>query len=136
MPQKKSVKTLSKEADNKTAHFDKYKIDKSVKNILMNVFPGDTGQASLSEAYLDGEKIIKDHNGPIDSYIVGTNKNLRSKHLEVYSLVTDMPGEPNLTSFRFQLSGGVFPYEYYTEKTVHSQGDSVVYKITIFFTIH
>lgn len=136
MPPKKSIKTLSKEAEDKTAHFNKYKIDKSENNIVMNVFPGDTGQACLSEAYLDDVKIFKDHEGPVDAYIVGTNKNLKNKYLEVYSLVTDMPGEPNKTSFRFQLSGGILPYEYYTEKTVQSQGDSVVYKITIFFTIH
>ena len=136
MAEKKSVKSLSEESENKTSHFDDYKIDKSEKDIIMNVFPGDTGQACLSEAYLEGNKIITDHEGAIDAYIVGTNKNLRGKHLEVYTLVTDMPGEPDLTSFRFQLSGGILPYEYYTEKTVQSQGDSVVYKITIFFTIH
>lgn len=136
MAKKKSVKTLFKESTSKTAHFDTYKVDKSDNIISMNVFPGDTGQASISEAYIEGVKIIGEQEGPVNDLQLGTNKKLRGKFLDVYTLVTDIPGEPDLTSFRFQLNGGVMPYENFMEKTVQSQGDSVVYKISIFFTIH
>lgn len=129
MAKKKSVKTLFKESTSKTAHFDTYKVDKSDNIISMNVFPGDTGQASISEAYIEGVKIIGEQEGPVNDLQLGTNKKLRGKFLDVYTLVTDIPGEPDLTSFRFQLNGGVMPYENFMEKTVQSQGDSVVYKI-------
>ena len=136
MARRKSLKTIFKEREDKTAHFDTYKIDKSDIMITMNVFPGDTGQASLSEAYLEDIKIIDAAQGAIEAFPVDTNKKLRGKFLEVYTIVTDLPGEPDLTSFLFQLNGGVSPYEYFMEKTVQEQGDSVIYKITIFFSIH
>lgn len=136
MPRAKSIKTQFKESSTKTAHFDTYKIDKSDNKILMNVFPGDTGQAALTEAYLDNVKIIEAAEGAVDSFELGTNKKLKGKFLEVYTVVTDIPGDPDLTSFRFQLNGGLNPYEYFVEKTVQNQGDSVIYKITIFFTTH
>lgn len=136
MPRPKALKTQFKEGNIKTAHAEDYKIDKSDNLVLMNVFPGDNGQAASTEAYLEGEKIIPAQDAPVENFKVGTNKQLRGKLLEVYTAVTDIPGKPDLTSFRFQLSGGVKPYEYYVEKTVQNQGDTVLYKITIFFTIH
>jgi hypothetical protein len=102
----------------------------------MNVIPGDTGQSSVSDAFMENEKIINAAEGIIEDFPLGINRELRGKFLEVYTAVTDIPGDPDETSFRFQLTGGVKPYEYFTKKTVQAQGDSVVYKITIFFTIH
>ena len=133
---KKLIKTLFKESDIKTAHFDTYKINNSPSNISMNVFPGDNGQKFFTEAYLENEKILSNKEESIQNFVIGKNSALKGKSLDVYTIVTDVLGVPDLTSFRFQLKGGVIPYEYFVEKTVQAQGDSVVYKISIFFSIH
>jgi hypothetical protein len=136
MPEIKSIKTDYETIKQKTAHYDEYKVNKSTDVIFMSVYPGDTGQAALTEVFIEGNKIIEKHPGAIEDYELGTNKSLRGRFIDVYTLVTDVQQGSNLTSFLFELFGGVKPYEYYTEKTVQTNGDSVIYKITIFFTIH
>ncbi len=136
MAKKKLIKTQFKESNTKSAHFDTYQVNDSYNPVTMCVFPGDTGQAALTEVYLEKEKIISDQEGPLIDVDLGTNSNLAGKFLDVYTVVTDIPGEPDLTNLRFQLNGGVLPYEYYMERTIQNQGDSVVFKISIFFTRH
>jgi hypothetical protein len=136
MPQTNSAKKEYERVKQKTAHYDEYKVNKTNDPIYISVLPGDTGQAALTDVFLEGENIIKQNTGAIQDHEIGNNKTLRAKFLDVYTLITDVQGEPDLTSFRFMLRGGAMPYEYYTEKTVQVQGDSVIYKITIFFTIH
>ncbi len=136
MPEIESIKKDYETVKQKTAHYDEYKVNQSTDVILMSVYPGDTGQAALTEVFLEGNKILEKHPGSIEDFELGTNKSLRGKFVDVYTLVTDVQQDSDLTSFLFELFGGDKPYEYYTEKTVHSNGDSVIYKITIFFTIH
>ncbi len=133
-----SKKTSAKAAfeQSRSTHFDPYKINDSGKDVQVKVIPGDSGQSSVTEAWLDDKVILKNHPGPLDWLTIGTNQSLRGKYLELYTTVTDIAGQPDKTSFDFRLRGGVIPYKYYTEKTVTIQGASVSYKISIFFTIH
>lgn len=134
MAKKTSVKAAFEQS--RSSHFDPYKINDSDKEIQVKVIPGDTGQSATTEAWLDDQSILKNHDGPLDWMTIGTNRSLRGKYLDLYTSVTDVPGKPDLTSFDFRLRGGVSPYKYYAEKTVTTQGASVLYKISIFFTIH
>jgi hypothetical protein len=135
MPQATSVKAAYKESNTKTAHFDTYKVDESDNMISMNVFPGDTGQASLTDVYMDNNKLIAGIEGNIDAFELGTNIGLLAKTLDVYCIVTDITGDLQ-TNLRFQLTGGVVPYEYVMQRTVLSRGNSVVYKISILFSFN
>ena len=134
MAKKTSIKAAFEQS--RSAHFDPYKINNSDKEIQIKVIPGDTGQSATTEAWLDDKSILKNHDGPLDWFTIGTNLAVRGKYLDVYTAVTDVPGQPDKTSFDFRIRGGVSPYKYYAEKTVTTQGASVLYKISIFFTIH
>ena len=134
MSKKTSVKAAFEQS--RSSHFDPYKINNSEKEIQVKVIPGDNGQSSVTEAWLEDKAVLKNHAGPLDWFTIGSNQSLRGKYLELYTAVTDVPGQPDKTSFDFRIRGGVSPYKYYAEKTVTTQGASVLYKISIFFTIH
>ena len=134
MPRTKSVKTRFRESQNKTANFDLYQVDDSETIVTINVFPGDTGQSAVTDVLLENKKILSGHVGSLSTFAIGTNLELQTLFLDVFTIVTDIPCSPDLTSFRFQVEGGVKPYEYFMEKTVQSQGESVVYRMTVFFT--
>ena len=134
MAKKNNIKAAFEQS--RSSHFDPYKINNSDKEIQIKVIPGDTGQSATTEAWLDDKLILKKHDGPLDWLTIGTNQSLRGKYLDLYTSVTDIPGKPDQTSFDFRIRGGVSPYKYYAEKTVTTQGASVLYKISIFFTIH
>lgn len=130
---KTTVRSLADQPQ--TRHLEPYPVKDSPKKIDVKIIPGDTGQSAVTEIYLDGTPLLKNHAGKLDWFTIGTNQSLRAKFLEVYTVVTDIPGPPDKTSFDFRLRGGVNPYSFYTEKTVTAQGDSVVYKMTVFFTL-
>lgn len=133
MPRTKLLKTRVNESKGRTAHFDEYKVRDDDTPVFMTLFPGDTGQSSLTDVILDGNKLKVEVPGVIEDFSIGTNRALNGKFLEIYTLITDVPGDPDLTSVDFSLMGGEVPYNYYMEKTVQDQGDSVGYKVTIFF---
>ncbi|WP_315820492.1 hypothetical protein [Paraflavitalea speifideaquila] len=134
MARQKSLKTIFNQSNTKTAHFDLYKTNNTNNPISLTVQPGDNGQSAVSDANLDGASLFKGTVGTITNFQLGTNTNLEGKFLEVYTLITDTSQETDLTSFDFSLQGGVAPYKYSMQKTLQSQGASIVYKVTIFFT--
>ena len=133
MPRPKSIKTLFRESKKKTAHFDMYQVDGSDAPIHMSLFPGDTGQSAVTDIYLEDHVIEKGIVGTIENFLLGTNQFLDGKFLEVYTVISDVSNDTDLTSFEFHLEGGIIPYDIKMEKTVQNQGDSVIYKMTIFF---
>ena len=133
---KTKLKALRKdfaESNQKTAHFDLYKIKNSSSKVKMNLFPGDTGQAAQTDIFLEGVPADKGIIGKIEDYDLGSNNSLNAKYLDVYTAVTDVSGNTDLTSIEFNLSGGVQPYTYKLEKTVSQQGATIIYKMSIFF---
>ena len=133
MKKSQSLRTEFNESKQKTAHFDVYKIKKSSTRVLLTIYPGDTGQAALTDIILEGADPVKGIIGVIENYDLGTNNSLNGKYLDVYTIITDTSVDSDSTSFDFRLTGGVQLYKYYLEKTVQQQGGSVIYKIAIFF---
>ncbi|RYY81315.1 MAG: hypothetical protein EOO15_24550 [Chitinophagaceae bacterium] len=119
-----------------TVHFDLYEITQTNDPITVNVIPGETGQLSQTDISVDGNPIVSNQQGAINGCAIGTNNSLRGQFLNVVTTVTDMPGDTMETSFRFELNGGQKPYKYYMEKTVQSVGETVIYRMKIFFTTH
>lgn len=136
MPKQKSLKTLFKESNGKTAHFDEYLINKSTDKITLDLKIGDTGQASVSDVMIDDKTILSGAEGNIKKLELGSNKSLRGKFLDVIIIITDVATDTDKTSVDFSLNGGPAPYEFFMQKTVLQQGQSVAYKMSIFFTIH
>jgi hypothetical protein len=134
MARQKSLKTTFNQSNTKTAHFDLYKTNNTNNAITMTVSPGDNGQSAVSDANIDGTSLFKGTVGNITNFSLGTNASLEGKFLEVFTLITDTAQDTDLTSFSFSLQGGVAPYQYAMQKTLQSQGASIVYKVTIFFT--
>ena len=133
---KAKLKALRKdftESKQKTAHYDEYKVKNSPAKIKMSLFPGDTGQAAQTDVFLEGAPADKGIIGNITNYDLGTNNSLNLKFLDVYTAVTDVSGNTDLTSIEFHLTGGEQPYSYKLEKTVTQQGATVIYKMSIFF---
>lgn len=134
MAKRKSLRRLYDESNRKTAHFDLYAVKKSDDNVILNIMPGDTGQAAQTDIFLEGVESNKGIIGRIENYNLGTCNSLNGKFLDVYTAITDVSGTSDLTSLEFHLYGGVAPYKYYMEKTVQEQGATIIYKISIFFS--
>lgn len=133
MPKTKSLKTKFKESSKKTAHYDEYLVDNSSDKVFMSIYPGDTGQSAVTDILLEGADPDRGLEGTVENYDLDTNINLNGRYLDVYTEITDVHGDPDLTNFEFELTGGVQYYTYKMEKTVQNQGDSIVYKMSIFF---
>ncbi|SFW79348.1 hypothetical protein [Chitinophaga sancti] len=128
------LKKVFADTTGKTNHYDEYKIDRTGNPIVMNLFPGTTGQSAVSDVIIDSNRIGNNIQGAITSFLLGTGNSLVNRYLEVYTIITDVSTVTNLTSLDFSLSGGSAPYRYKMERTVQEQGDSAAYKITIYFT--
>ncbi|WPV64779.1 hypothetical protein [Chitinophaga sp. LS1] len=128
------LKKVFADTTGKTNHYDEYKIDRTDSPIVMNLFPGTTGQSAVSDVIIDSTKQGSNIQGAIINFTIGTGNSLVNKFLEVYTIITDVSTVTNLTSLDFSLTGGTAPYRYKMERTVQEQGDSAAYKITIFFT--
>ena len=128
------LKKVFADTTGKTNHYDEYKIDRTDNPIVMNLFPGTTGQSAVSDVIIDSNRIGNNIQGAITSFLLGTGNSLVNRYLEVYTIITDVSTVTNLTSLDFSLSGGSAPYRYKMERTVQEQGDSAAYKITIYFT--
>lgn len=128
------LKKLFADTTGKTTHYDEYKVDHTDTPVVMNLFPGSTGQSAVSDIIIDGTKVGNKLTGSISSRTLGTGASLINKFLEIYTIITDVATDTNLTSLEFTLTGGTAPYRYRMERTVPEQGDSAAYKITIFFT--
>lgn len=128
------LKKLFADTTGKTNHYDEYKVDLSDSPIVMNLFPGTAGQSAVSDVIIDSSKKGSNIEGAITNFTLGTGNSLVNKFLEVYTIITDVATDTNLTSIDFSLTGGAAPYRYKMERTVQQQGDSAAYKITIFFT--
>lgn len=128
------LKKVFADTTGKTNHYDEYKVDLSDSPIVMNLFPGTTGQSAVSDVIIDSNKRGSNIQGTITDFTLGTGNSLVNKFLEVYTIITDVATDTNLTSLDFSLTGGLAPYRYKMERTVQQQGDSAAYKITIFFT--
>ncbi|WP_343691927.1 hypothetical protein [Chitinophaga sp.] len=128
------LKKVFADTTGKTNHYDEYKVDLSDSPIVMNLFPGTTGQSAVSDVIIDSTRKGSNIQGSITDFTIGTGNSLVNKFLEVYTIITDVATDTNLTSLDFSLTGGIAPYRYKMERTVQQQGDSAAYKITIFFT--
>ncbi|WP_343671142.1 hypothetical protein [Chitinophaga sp.] len=128
------LKKVFADTTGKTTHYDEYNVDHTDSPIVMNLFPGTTGQSAVSDVIVDSSRKGSNIQGAISNFTIGTGNSLVNKFLEVYTIITDVSTTSNLTSLDFSLTGGVVPYRYKMERTVQEQGDSAAYKITIFFT--
>jgi hypothetical protein len=135
MAKKKSLATLLKGSSGKTSHVDLYVINKSTNKVILDIEIGDTGQSGISKLVLGGVTIATDVIGSIRGQDLGTNKSLDGKFLEVTTVIADVSKKTNLTSFDFNLTGGTEPFRFVMQRSVQKEGDSVGYKIKIFFTI-
>ncbi len=133
MAKVKSLRRVFDESNQKTAHFDLYRIKTSSAKVFMTIYPGDTGQAAQTDILLEGAEPVRGIIGTIEDYELGTNNSLNGRYVDVYTVITDTSGNSDLTSLEFHLTGGIEAYKYYMEKTVQQQGASVVYKMSIFF---
>ncbi|HEX8333178.1 MAG TPA: hypothetical protein VF622_11170 [Segetibacter sp.] len=131
------LKELFIQEKRKTSHYDEYRIlEESEKKIFLSIYPGDTGQSAVTDIIIDDQEIKTGIRGTIEDYLLGTNKSLHAKTLEVYTAITDIQADTDLTTFKFHLKGGTAPYYYEMQKTVQSHGETIIYKMTIFFTIY
>lgn len=133
MAKKKALKTRVNETDERTAHFGMYKVDNSSRHVFLDLFPGATGQSAVTTIKLEKSTLIREQVGAITDLDLGTNADLRGQEMVIYTLVTDVSHETDLTSLDMILKGGVQEYSIGLKRTVQSQGDSVGYKITIIF---
>lgn len=133
MAKKKALKTRVNESDERTAHFGVYKVDSSDRHVLLDLFPGATGQSAVSTIKLDSNTLVREQPGSITGLDLGTNGNLRGQEMVIYTLVTDVSHDTDLTSLDMTIKGGVQDYTIGLKRTVQAQGDSVGYKITIIF---
>lgn len=133
MAKKKALKTRVNESDERTSHFGMYKVEDSDRHVHLDLFPGATGQSALSTVKLESSTLVKEQEGSIEGLDLGTNAELRGQEMTIYTLVTDVSHDTDLTTLDMILKGGVEEYSISLKRTVQSQGDSVGYKITILF---
>lgn len=129
----KSIKKAIAEAERATTITDTYKL-KSTNNIItLTVIPGATGQICLTDVFLDKKKILSSVKDKIEDHRLGTSNDLVLKRLEIFTLITDVQGLPDITSFEIVLHGGVLDYNVKLENTVSEQGQSIGYTANILF---
>jgi hypothetical protein len=128
-----SVKLLFKEAKSQTSLTDEYQINATQEDITINLIPGDIGQASISLVKLENTVLADEHLGSLDDFVIGSNISVANKFLSIITIITDVSQNSNGTSIDFSIQGGVRPFSTKMVKLVTSQGDSVGYKIEIFF---
>jgi hypothetical protein len=129
-----TIKAKLKASQVFVSSLDLYKIEALDKDISFSLFPGDSGQIWQSEAYLGKKVLFKERAGNVLNFVIGKDTLVHAKFLEVYTAITDVSKTTDKTNIRFELNGGVAPYVYKAEREVLAQGDSVIYKIKIFFT--
>jgi len=128
-----NIKLLFKEAVSQTALTDIYQVDESNKLVKIDLIIGDIGQASISTIKIDDDVLVNEHLGTLVDFSIGKNKAIVNRFLNITTIVTDVNTEHNRTGIDFSIRGGVSPYHYVLSKQVINQGDSVAYKIEIFF---
>lgn len=107
MPKNKSIKTLFNEVETRTTIRHSYKLTVENKSVFLSMIQGDTGQASISSVYLGTHKILSDHIGDITDLEIGKSNDIESISMRVYTLITDVEGLPDMTSFEIILTGGM-----------------------------
>lgn len=127
------INLLFQEATSQTSLTDSYQVDDSDRQIKFDLIIGDIGQASISTIKLDDNILLGNHEGTLVDYPVGENRNVANKFLNITTIVTDVSQNHNRTGINFSIRGGRNPYNYALSKVVVNQGDSVAYKIEIFF---
>ena len=128
-----NIKLLFKEAVSQTSLTDVYQVNDTSKLVKIDLIIGDIGQASISTIKIDDEVLVSEHLGTLTDFSVGRNKSIVNRFLNITTIVTDVNTEHNRTGIDFSITGGVNPYHYALSKQVINQGDSVGYKIEIFF---
>jgi len=128
-----NIKLLFKEAVSQTSLTDIYQVDETNKLVKIDLIIGDIGQASISTIKIDDDVLVNEHLGTLVDFSIGKNKAIVNRFLNITTIVTDVNTEHNRTGIDFSIRGGVSPYHYVLSKQVINQGDSVAYKIEIFF---
>lgn len=128
-----SLKLLFKDAKSQTSLTDEYQVNTTQDDITINLIPGDLGQASISLVKLENDVLADDHLGSIDDLFIGSNAFVANKFLSITTIITDVSENSNGTSVDLSIIGGIIPFQSKMAKIVTSQGDSVAYKIEIFF---
>ena len=133
MAKKKSLKTLIKETEERSSEFGMYQVNDSSNPVLLDLFPGATGQSAVTTIQLEKTTLLKEAVGSLENFEVGKNNALNGLEMTIYTLVTDVSTDTDLTSLDMTLRGGVADYSIHLKRTVQSQGDSVGYEISILF---
>lgn len=128
-----NIKLLFKEASSQTSLTDVYQVDDSNRLVKIDLIIGDIGQSSISTIKIDDQVLLSEHLGTVVDFSVGKNKAIVNRFLNITTIVTDVNQDHNRTGIDFSIKGGVSPYHYVLSKQVINQGDSVAYKIEIFF---
>jgi hypothetical protein len=128
-----NIKLLFKEAASQTSLTDVYQVDDSNRLVKIDLIIGDIGQSSISTIKIDDQVLLSEHLGTVVDFSVGKNKAIVNRFLNITTIVTDVNQDHNRTGIDFSIKGGVSPYHYVLSKQVINQGDSVAYKIEIFF---
>nr|WP_068891153.1 hypothetical protein [Pedobacter panaciterrae] len=128
-----NIKLLFKEAVSQTSLTDVYQVDESNRLVKINLVIGDIGQASISTIKLDDEVLLNEHLGSLVDFSIGRNSAIVNRFLNITTIVTDVSQDHNRTGIDFSIKGGVNLYHCALSKQVSNQGDSVGYKIEIFF---
>ena len=116
-----------------TSLTDIYHVEETDNPVNISLTIGEEGQSSLSVIKIDNHVLENNLVGSVLNLDIGSNSSIAFKFLTILTIITDVDPEHNMTRIDFEISGGRGDYFHSMEKTVLNQGDSVAYKIEIFF---
>jgi hypothetical protein len=133
MPRNRSLKTIFSQVETRTTIRHSYKLTADNKPVFITLIPGDTGQAALTNVILDQQVKVEEHPGALINFNLGTSDELNLKRLKVITVITDRDGDPDLTSFEIELTGGLSTFNKKVQLIVTEQGETVGYEANIKF---
>ncbi len=133
MPRNRSLKTIFNQVETRTTIRHSYKLTADNNPVFITIIPGDTGQAALTNVILDQKVIVEEHPGALINFNLGTSDELNLKRLKVITIITDRDGDPDLTSFEIELTGGLSTFNKKVQLVVTEQGETVGYEANIKF---
>ncbi len=93
------------------------------------------GQSGDTIVHLGANRIVDGQQGSFELVLLGVGEELNYKKLHCFTAVTDIQTETNETSVRYELIGGVEPYQHTLQETVNAHGDVEFYLATFVFYI-
>lgn len=120
------------ETDNTTLN-TLYIIDGSDNDITLEVNAGAEGQTSDMTIKLNKSIVTENLSGDFAETVLGTNRSLNGKKLNIAATIADTSRETNFTSLTIHLKGGTIPADFPLSKAVEEEGGSVDYLCIIEF---